>query len=94
MQRRQVRRSSPRTSHICAGAFLIAVLVVGCGGGPGNIDGRGGQRGAAATNEETTAPEGDRPSTETAQKPVGLDAEVVSPLGQANVPAGFGEDSL
>src|SRR5215218_7235056 len=77
------------------GAFLIAVLVVGCGGGgPGNIDERDGQRGAGATNEETTAPEGDRPKAQTAQKPVGLDAEVVSPLGQANVPAGFGEGSL
>jgi hypothetical protein len=75
--------------------FLLAVVVVGCGSGPGKIDGRDGERGAAATNEKTTAPaEGDRPKAQTAQKPVGLDAEVVSPLGQANVPAGFGEGSL
>jgi hypothetical protein len=76
-------------------SFLIAVVVVGCGGGgPGNIDERGSQQGAGATNEETTAPKGDQPKAQTAQEPVGLDAEVVSPLGQANVPAGFGEGSL
>ena len=40
-------------------AFLIAVVMVGCGRGPENMDGRGGERGAAATNEETTAHEGD-----------------------------------
>jgi DNA-binding beta-propeller fold protein YncE len=75
-------------------AFLIAVVVVGCGGsGPGNIDGRDGERGAAATNEETTAPEGDRPATGTAREPAGLDVKVVTP-GQAYVPAGFGEGSL
>src|SRR5215217_383954 len=75
-------------------AFLIAVVVVGCGGsGPGNIDGRDGERGAAATNEDTTAPEGDRPATGTAREPAGLDVKVVTP-GQAYVPAGFGEGSL
>ena len=75
--------------------FLIAVLVFGCGaGGTGNNDGRGGKRGAAATKEETTAPSGDRSKTQTAQEPVGLDTKVVSPLGQANLPAGFGEGSL
>jgi hypothetical protein len=85
-----------RQSHLIAvvGAFLIAVVMVGCGSGPGSIDERGGERGAAATNEETTAPKGDQPKAQTAQKPVGLDAEVVSPLGQANVPMGFGEGSL
>jgi hypothetical protein len=59
---------------------------------------RGGEadlRGAAATNEETTAPaEGDRPKAQTAQKPVGFDEEVVSPLAQANLPAAFGQGSL
>ena len=75
-------------------AFLIAVVMVGCGGGgPGSIDARDGERGAAATNEETTAPEGDRPAAETAQEPGSLDVKVVSP-GQAYVPAGFGEGSL
>ena len=85
-----------RQSHliVIVGGFLIAVVVIGCGSGPGNIDERGGERSAAATNEETTAPKGDRPKAQTAQKPVGFDAEVVSPLGQANVPAGFGEGSL
>jgi hypothetical protein len=76
-------------------AFLIAVVVVGCGSGPGYIDERGGEEDDAATDEETTAPEGDRSATRTAQEePVGFDEEVVSPLGQANVPAGFGEGSL
>src|SRR5215218_5424068 len=86
-----------RQSHLIAvvGAFLISVAMVGCGSGPGNnIDERDGQRRAAATNEETTAPKGAQPTAQTAQKPVGLDAEVVSPLGQANLPAGFGEGSL
>jgi hypothetical protein len=75
-------------------AFLIAAMMIGCGGGPGNMDGRGGERGAAATHEEATAPEGDRSAARTTQEPAGLDAEVVSPLGQANLPAGFGEGSL
>jgi hypothetical protein len=74
-------------------SFLIAVLVVGCSG-PGNLDERDGQRGAATTKEDTTARKGDRPTAQTAQKPVDLDEKVVSPLGQANVPAGFGEGSL
>jgi DNA-binding beta-propeller fold protein YncE len=74
-------------------AFLIAAVVVGCGRGPGNIDARDGERGAAATNEETTALEGDRSAAETVQEPVGLDVKVVSP-GQNYVPAGFGEGSL
>ena len=90
-----MRRGSPRTSHSYGGAFLIAVVVVGCGGGAsGNSDERSGERGAAATNEETTAPEGDRPKALTAQEPVGFDAKVVSPFGQANIPEGFGEGSL
>ena len=77
------------------GIFLISIVVVGCGvGGTGNNDGRGGKRGAAATKEETTAPEGDRSKTQTVHEAVGLDAKVVSPLGQANLPAGFGEGSL
>src|SRR5215203_2003280 len=73
-----------RQRHFIAvvGAFLIAgVVVVGCASAQRNIDERGGEGDAAATNEETTAP-------------AGLDAEVVSPLGDANVPAGFGEGSL
>jgi len=85
-----------RQGHLIAvvGVFLIAVVVVGCGGGgPGNIDGRDGERGAAATNKETTAPEGDQPAAGIAREPVGLDVKVVSP-GQAYVPAGFGEGSL
>jgi hypothetical protein len=85
-----------RQSHLIAvvGAFLIAVVVVGCASGPGYIDERGGEGGAAATNEETTAPKGDRSAAGTAQEPVGFDEEVVSPLGQANRPEGFGEGSL
>ena len=74
-------------------SFLLAVVMVGCSSGPGNIDARDGERVAAATNEETTAPEGDQPAAETAQEPVGLDVKVVSP-GQAYVPPGFGEGSL
>src|SRR5215212_12158320 len=75
-------------------AFLIAVVVVGCGGsGPANLDGRDGERGAAATNEETTAPEGDRSAARPTQEPGGLDEEVVSPR-QAYVLAGFGDGSL
>lgn len=78
--------------------FLISVVVVGCGAGdPGTTDGRDGERGAAATNEETTAPEGDRPAAGTARKPfgshAGLNAKTLSP-GQAYQPAGFGEGSL
>jgi hypothetical protein len=70
-----------RQSHFIAvvGAFLIAAVVVGCA--QGNIDERGGEGEADAANEETT-------------EPAGLDAEVVSPLGEANMPAGFGEGSL
>ena len=71
------------------GIFVIAVLVLGCGaGGPGNNHGSGGKRSALATKEEDTAPEGDRSKAHTAQEPLGLDAKVVSPLGQANLPAG------
>jgi YVTN family beta-propeller protein len=73
-------------------SFLLAVVVVGCGSGPGKIGERDGERDAA--NEETTAPEEQRTTAETAQEPIGFDAEVVSPLGQANLPAGFGEGSL
>src|SRR5918994_7628121 len=86
-----------RQGHLIAvvGAFLIAVVVVGCASGPGNnIDERGGEEGAAATDEETIAPEKDGSAARTTQEPAGLDAEVVSPLGQANQPAGFGEGSL
>ena len=76
-------------------AFLIAVVVVGCGGGgPGNVEGRDGEQGAAATNEETSAPKGDRTATETTQEEaLGLDVKVVAP-GKAYVLAGFGEGSL
>ena len=79
------------------GVFVIAVVVVvGCGdGAPGNLDGRDEARGAAAnTDEKTTAPGGDRTTAEPAQEPVGFDTEVVSPVGQANLPAGFGEGTL
>jgi hypothetical protein len=88
-----VRQGHPKA---VVGAYLIALVVVCCGGGgPGNnIDERDGQRRAAATNEESTAPKADQPKAQTAQKPVGLDAEIISPLGQANVPLGFGEGSL
>src|SRR5918995_1216567 len=76
-------------------AFLIATVVVGCGGGgPGNVEGRDGEQGATATNEEITAPEGDRTAVETTQEEaLGLDVKVVSP-GKAYVLAGFGEGSL
>src|SRR5215217_2377736 len=68
------------------GTFVIAVLVLGCGaGGPGNNHGSAGKRSALATKEENTAPEGDRSKAQTAQEPLGLDAKVVSPLGQANL---------
>jgi streptogramin lyase len=86
-----------RQGHLIAvvGTFVIAVLVVGCGaGGQGNNHVRGGNQGAVTTKEEATAPEGDRSKAQTAQEPLGLDAKVVSPLGQANVPAGYGEGSL
>jgi len=77
------------------GAFLIAAVVVGCGGGgPGNFDGHDGEQGAGATNEETTAPKGDRTATETTQETVALDVKVVSPPGRANLPRGFGGGSL
>ena len=74
-------------------AFLLAVVAVGCGSGPGKSDGRDGERGADATNEETTAPEADRSAAKTTQEPVGLDVKVVSP-GKGYMPAGFGEGSL
>ena len=74
-------------------AFLLAVVAVGCGSGPGKSDGRDGERGAGATNEETTAPEADRSAAKTTQEPVGLDVKVVSP-GKGYMPAGFGEGSL
>src|SRR5918994_7133455 len=86
-----------RQGHLIAvvGALLIAVVVVGCGSGRGYIDDeRGGEEGADATNEETTAPEGDRSAAGTAQELVGFDEEVVSAPGQAIVPRDFGEGSL
>lgn len=86
-----------RQSHLIAvvGAFLIAGVVVGCGSGPGYIDERDGERGADATNEETTAPKGDRSAAGTAQEElVGFDEEVASPPGQGNEPRDFGEGSL
>jgi hypothetical protein len=87
-----------RQEHLIAvvGAFVIAVLVVGCrAGGPGNNDGRSGERDAVTTKEDATAPEGARSKAQTAQEPVGgLDAKVVSAVGQANLPAGYGEGSL
>jgi glutamine cyclotransferase len=74
--------------------FLIAVLVFGCGAGStGNNDGRGGNRGAVATKEETTAPQGARSASKIKQEPAGLDVEVVSP-DHAYQPTGFGEGSL
>jgi streptogramin lyase len=74
--------------------FLIAVLVFGCGaGGTGNNDGRGGNRGAVATKEETSAPQVARSASKTKQEPAGLDVEVVSP-DHAYQPVGFGEGSL
>ena len=78
------------------GALLLAGAMVGCGGGVGeeNADGRGGERGSAATTDEsTTAPEGGRPTSGTAREQGGLDVEVVSPGGDY-VPVGFGEGSL
>jgi streptogramin lyase len=86
-----------RQTHLIAVvvSFLIAGVVVGCGSGPGYIDERGGEEDDAATIEEITAPKGDRSAVGTAQEElVGFDEEVVSPPGQANVPAGFGEGSL
>ena len=74
-------------------SFLLAVVVAGCGSGLGNIDERDGERGTAATNEETTAPKGGRSAAETVQEPVGLEVKVVSP-GKRYVLAGFGEGSL
>src|SRR5918994_6225755 len=60
----------------------MAGLAVGCAvGDPG-------------TKVETTVTEGDRSKAQTAQEPVGLDAQVVSRRGQGNLPAGFGEGSL
>jgi hypothetical protein len=92
---RQRRGIEIRVLMAIAGALLLAVVAVGCGSvvGEGNADGRGGERGAAATNEETTAAEGDRPASGAARGQAGLDVEVVSP-GGAYVPAGFGEGSL
>jgi hypothetical protein len=77
------------------GALLLAGAMVGCGGvvGEGNPDGRGGERGSAATDGETTAPEGGRPASGAAGEPAGLDVEVVAP-GGAYVPVGYGEGSL
>jgi DNA-binding beta-propeller fold protein YncE len=78
-----------------AGALLLAGAMVGCGSGVGeeNADGRGGERGSAATDGETTAPEGGRPASGAAGEPAGLDVEVVTP-GGAYLPAVFGEGSL
>jgi streptogramin lyase len=85
-----------RRGHLIAIAFayLIAFVLVGCGGshGTGNIEGRNGEQGAA-TNEETTTSEGDRQEAGAAQKPAGLDVKVVS-QSKAYVPAGFGDGSL
>ena len=75
-------------------AFLIAVVVVGCASAQGNIDERDGEEGGAVTNEQTTAPKGDRSAAGTAQELVGFDEEMVSPPGQANRPEDFGEGSL
>jgi streptogramin lyase len=77
------------------GVFLIAFVIVGCGGmgGPENVSGREGERDVTVTNEETTAPEGGRSSAKTTQEPTGLDVEVVSP-GKTYIPAGFGDGSL
>ena len=86
-----------RQVHLIAvvSTFLLAVLVVGCAAGdPGNNDGRGGKRSAVCSEEETTVPEGDQSKSQTAQEPVGLEAKVVSPRDQGNLPVGFGEGSL
>jgi hypothetical protein len=83
-----------RQGHLIAvvGTFVIVVLVLGCGAsGPGNNYGSGGKRGALATKEEATAPEGDRSKAQTAPEPLALDTKMVSPVGQANLPAGYGE---
>jgi virginiamycin B lyase len=85
-----------RRGHLVAlvGAFLIAVLVLGCGAGdPGNDEGRGGSRGAFATKGETTAPQGARSASRTKQEPASLNVEVVSP-DHAYQPVGFGGGSL
>jgi glutamine cyclotransferase len=86
-----------RQVHLIAvvSTFLMAVLVEGCAAGdPGNNDGRGGSRSAVCSEEETTVPEGDQSKSQTAQEPVGLEAKVVSPRDQGNLPVGFGEGSL
>ena len=93
-ERRRVRRT--RFIAVVV-TFLIACVAVGCGGsgGPGNIDGRDGERDAAATNEENTASGADRSAAKTTEEPVGLDVKVVSPAGkEAYLTAGFGEGSL
>jgi hypothetical protein len=63
------------------GAFLIAFAMVGCGGmgGPENVSGRDGERDAATTYEETSAPKADRSAAKTTQEPAGLDVERVTP---------------
>jgi streptogramin lyase len=63
--------------------FLIAIVVAGCGG-HGTSDGRNGERGTTATNEETTA---------SVRGPADLNVEM-APSGGAYMPAGFGEGSL
>ena len=77
------------------GAFLIAFVIVGCGGSGGteNIDGHGGERDVGATSEETTASTEDQSAAQTTQEPASLDVEVV-PSGGAYSPVGFGDGSL
>jgi virginiamycin B lyase len=85
-----------RQAHLVAvvGTFLVAIVVVGCGTGTGKIDERDGERGPAANKAQTTASVGKRTAAGSPREPVGLDFEVVSPVGRANLPAGFGEGTL
>ena len=85
-----------RQAHLVAvvGTFLVAIVVVGCGTGAGKIDERDGERGPAANKAQTTASVGERTVARSPREPVGLDFEAVSPVGRANLPAGFGGGTL
>ena len=74
--------------------FLGSLAAAGCvAGDQGTVEGRDGERGAVATSEETSTPEGDPPAAGRTREPFGLHAESLSP-GHAYLPAGFGEGSL
>ena len=77
------------------GVLLLAGAIVGCGSDVGeeNADGRGGERGSAATTGASTAPEGGHQASGAAREQGGLDVEVVSP-GGSYIPVGFGEGAL